>query len=50
MFTIALILLFATLVQVICPYIRYFRSKENHDMEDTTATIRQARWMARFRR
>jgi hypothetical protein len=54
-FVIALILLLARLVQVFCPYSRYFRKEENPDVEDTTATIRQARWIdgrhrTRFRR
>jgi hypothetical protein len=54
-FVIALILLLARLVQVFCPYSRYFRKEENQDVEDTTATIRQARWIdgrhrTRFRR
>jgi hypothetical protein len=50
MFAPALIRIFSTLVQVICPYSRCFRKEENHDMEVTTATIRQARWFAGRRR
>jgi hypothetical protein len=45
-FLISLILLLARLVQVFCPYSQYFRKKENQDVEDTTATIRQVRWIA----
>jgi hypothetical protein len=49
-FVIALILLLARLVQVLCPYSRYFRKKENQDVESITETIRQARWNAGRRR
>jgi hypothetical protein len=54
-FVFALIILFAKLVQLICPCSRYFHKKAEQDVRDKTATIRQTRWIsgrrrARFRR
>jgi hypothetical protein len=49
-FVIVPILLFARLLQVVSPYSRYFRKKNSQDGEGTTATIRQARWIAGRRR
>jgi hypothetical protein len=46
----ALIILFAKLVQLICPCSRYFHKKAEQDVRDTTATIRQTRWISGRRR
>jgi hypothetical protein len=46
----ALIILFAKLVQLICPCSRYFHKKAEQDIRDTTATIRQTLWIAGRRR